>query len=66
MTAKNDEIIQNLASANQSYLLQVGENEKLSKAIENLQRQHREMIEKYKVIEQKLFDSEKQVMEQKV
>ena len=31
MTNKNDEIVANLAMANQSYLNQVGENENLTK-----------------------------------
>jgi hypothetical protein len=34
MTAKNDEIMANLAKANQSYFAQVNENEKLIQQIE--------------------------------
>lgn len=37
MTKRNDEIIENLTQANQSYLTQVSENEKLSRQIEELQ-----------------------------
>jgi hypothetical protein len=37
MTLKNDEIIQNLAEANQSYLKQVNENENLMKQVQILQ-----------------------------
>lgn len=37
MTLKNDEIIANLAEANQCYLRQVSDNEKLSKQILELQ-----------------------------
>lgn len=36
MTLKNDEIIQNLAEANQSYMRQVSENENLLKQIQSL------------------------------
>lgn len=48
MTRKNDEIVANLAQANQGYLNQVTENEKLSSNIEELQQQHREMLGKYR------------------
>jgi len=36
MTLKNDEIVANLTQANQCYLNQVSENEKLSRQIEDL------------------------------
>lgn len=36
MTAKNDEVIANLAQANQCYFNQVSENEKLAKQVEAL------------------------------
>jgi hypothetical protein len=48
MTLKNDEIIQNLADANHSYMRQVSENENLMKQIQALQRQHKEFTEKYR------------------
>lgn len=65
MTRKNDEIVANLAQANQCYLNQVSENEKLSGQIEQLQGQHREMIAKFNDLQQKLMDSEKMVEEQR-
>jgi hypothetical protein len=36
MTRKNDEIVANLAGANQNYLKQVADNEKLNQQIESL------------------------------
>lgn len=48
MTAKNDEIVANLAVANQSYLNQVSENENLTNQIGELQAQHREILSKYR------------------
>lgn len=44
MTLKNDEIISNLAEANQCYLRQVSDNEKLSQQILELQEQHRDFV----------------------
>lgn len=61
MTLKNDQIVANLAAANQCYLNQVTENEKLSKNIETLQTQHREFLGKFREIELKLAESENQV-----
>jgi hypothetical protein len=66
MTLKNDEIIQNLAEANQSYMKQVGENENLMKQVQMLQSQHREFTERYKQMEEQLVNSQKQVEEQKI
>ena len=38
MTRRNDEIVSNLSEANQSYMRQVNENEKLTRNIEDLQK----------------------------
>ena len=54
MTKRNDENVANLADANQCYMRQVSENEKLTKNIEDLQKQHRVILLKYKEMEQRL------------
>lgn len=66
MTKRNEEIICNLTDANKCYLHQVADNEKLQVQIEELQTQHRDMISKFREIEFKLHQSEKQVEEQKI
>ena len=38
MTKRNDDIVANLAQANECYMRQVNENEKLTKNIEDLQK----------------------------
>ena len=57
MTLKNDEIIQNLSEANQSYMRQVSENENLMKQVQILQEQHREFTQRYKQMEELLVSS---------
>jgi hypothetical protein len=66
MTAKNDEITSNLAEANQQYLRQVSDNERLTNQILLLQDEHKSFLERYKQLEQKLIDSENLVEEQKI
>jgi len=60
---KNEEVVGNLAEANRHYLSQVSENEKLSQHIEDLQREHREFVAKFRDMELRLEDSERVVEE---
>jgi chromosome segregation ATPase len=64
MTKKNDEIMENLAEANQCYFNQVTENEKLSKQISELQAQHRDLVLRFEQVQQQLANKDQEIREQ--
>lgn len=59
IAAKNQDIVTSLADANEQYMNQVSENERLADQLKDMQQQHREFLTRYRDLEQALADSRK-------
>ena len=65
VAAKNHDIVTSLADANEQYMNQVSENEKLAGQLQDVQRQHRDFLDRYQDLEKALADSRKEVEAQR-
>ena len=58
MNKEQQTISTSLVEANEQYMNQVEENERLSEQIMQMQQQHREFLERYRDLEEKLQSSQ--------